>query len=106
MSGVAKHWIDGAWVASSKTSESTNPATGEVLGQWADGGDLEAESAVAAARRAFDTSLWPRDRGLRHRALNEMADRFDAHIDDLGTLVTKENGKKIGEGTWRQPFRR
>jgi betaine-aldehyde dehydrogenase len=98
MSGVAKHWIDGEWVGSAKTSDSIDPATGEVLGQWADGGDLEAESSVAAARRAFEASAWSRDRGLRHRALNEMADRFDAHIDDLGPLVTKENGKKIGEG--------
>jgi betaine-aldehyde dehydrogenase len=27
-----------------------------------------------------------------------MADRFDAHADELGTLVTKENGKKLAEG--------
>jgi acyl-CoA reductase-like NAD-dependent aldehyde dehydrogenase len=98
MADVAKHWIDGEWLTSDKTSESINPATGEVLGQWADGGELEAEKSIAAARRAFDTSQWSRDRALRHRALNEMADRFDAHIDDLGSLVTKENGKKLSEG--------
>src|SRR5271154_1018580 len=74
------------------------PATGVVLGSWADGGEAEARAAVAAARRAFDTSPWSRDRALRHRALNEMADRFDAHAEELGTLVTKENGKKIAEG--------
>jgi acyl-CoA reductase-like NAD-dependent aldehyde dehydrogenase len=27
-----------------------------------------------------------------------MADRFDAHAQELGTLVTKENGKKLAEG--------
>jgi acyl-CoA reductase-like NAD-dependent aldehyde dehydrogenase len=27
-----------------------------------------------------------------------MADRFDAHAEELGTLVTKENGRKIAEG--------
>jgi betaine-aldehyde dehydrogenase len=53
---------------------------------------------VAAARRAFDTTPWSRDRSLRHRVLNEMADRFDARAEELGTLVTKENGKKIAEG--------
>jgi betaine-aldehyde dehydrogenase len=95
---VAKHWIDGKWLTSGKTSESINPATGEVLGQWADGGELEAKKSIAAARRAFDTSQWSRDRGLRHQALNEMANRFEAHIDDLGPLVTKENGKKLSEG--------
>jgi betaine-aldehyde dehydrogenase len=98
MSEIAKHWIDGEWVGSGTVSESVNPATGAVLGQWADGGEAEARAAIAAARRAFETSPWSRDRSLRHRALSEMADRFDAHAEELGTLVTKENGKKIAEG--------
>lgn len=95
---VAEHWIDGEWTGSDTVSESINPATGEVLGRWADGGEAEARAGVAAARRAFDTSLWPRDRNLRHKALSEMADRFDAHAENLGPLVTKENGKKLAEG--------
>jgi betaine-aldehyde dehydrogenase len=98
MSEIAKHWIDGEWTGSGTVSESINPATGAVLGQWADGGEAEARAAIVAARRAFDTSPWSRDRSLRHRVLNEMADRFDAHAEELGTLVTKENGKKIAEG--------
>jgi betaine-aldehyde dehydrogenase len=98
MSEIAKHWIDGEWTGSATVLESINPATGAVLGQWADGGEAEARAAIAAARRAFDTSPWSRDRNLRHQALNEMADRFDAHAEELGTLVTKENGKKIAEG--------
>ena len=98
MSEIAKHWIDGEWIESGTVSESINPATGAVLGRWADGGEAEARAAIAAARRAFGTSPWSRDRGLRHRVLNEMADRFDAHAEELGTLVTRENGKKIAEG--------
>jgi len=98
MSEIARHWIDGEWTGSDTVSESVNPATGAVLGQWADGGEAEARAAVAAARRAFETSSWSRDRSLRHRVLNELADRFDAHAEELGTLVTKENGKKIAEG--------
>ena len=95
---VAKHWIDGEWTGSDTVSESINPATGEVLGHWADGGEDEARAAVAAAVRAFETPPWSRDRNLRHRALTEMADRFDAHADELGRLVTMENGKKLAEG--------
>ena len=98
MSEIAKHWINGEWTGSDTVSESINPATGAVLGRWPDGGEAEARAAIAAARRAFDTSPWSRDRSLRHRALNEMADRFAAHAEELGTLVTKENGKKIAEG--------
>jgi len=98
MSEIAKHWIDGEWTGSAAVSESVNPATGAVLGRWADGGEAEARAAIAAARRAFSTSPWSRDRSLRHRALSEMADHFDAHAEELGTLVTKENGKKLAEG--------
>jgi len=98
MSEIAKHWIDGEWTGSDTVSEAVNPATGALLGRWTDGGEAEARAAVAAARRAFETSSWSRDRSLRHRVLNEMADRFDAHAEELGTLVTKENGKKIAEG--------
>jgi acyl-CoA reductase-like NAD-dependent aldehyde dehydrogenase len=104
MSEIAMHWIDGEWVGSGTVSESVNPATGAVLGRWADGGGAEARAAVAAARRAFETSSWSRDRSLRHRVLTEMADRFDAHAEELGTLVTKENGKKIAEGLLEGAF--
>jgi betaine-aldehyde dehydrogenase len=101
---VAEHWIDGEWIGSNSISESINPATGAVLGRWADGGEVEARAAVAAARRAFDVSLWSRDRELRNRALSEMADRFDAHAAKLGPLVTKENGKKMAEGMSEASF--
>ena len=83
---IARHWIDGEWLESDAVSESINPATGAVLGEWADGGDAEARTAVEAVRRAFDTLPWSRDPGLRHRVLSEMADRFDAHADELGAL--------------------
>ena len=42
MSEIARHWIDGEWTESGNVAESVNPATGEVLGQWADGGEAEA----------------------------------------------------------------
>jgi betaine-aldehyde dehydrogenase len=98
MTTLAKHWIDGEWLDSDNVSDSINPATGSVLGQWADGGEPEASAAIAAARRAFGTSVWSRDRALRNQVLTEMAEHFQAHAEELGTLVTKENGKKIAEG--------
>ena len=49
MSEIAKHWIDGEWTGSDTVSESVNPATGAVLGRWADGGGAKARAAVAAA---------------------------------------------------------
>src|SRR5690242_18292330 len=96
MSDIALHWIDGEWVGSERVSDSINPATGEVLGRYADAGVAEARASVAAARAAFAAGVWARDRTLRHRALSEMADRFDANAEALGQLVTSENGKKEG----------
>jgi acyl-CoA reductase-like NAD-dependent aldehyde dehydrogenase len=32
-----------------------------------------------------------------------MADRFDAHADELGALVTKENGKILAQGMFESP---
>ena len=101
---VAEHWIDGEWIGSDTVSESINPATGALLGRWADGGEAEARAAIAAARRAFDTTPWSRDRSLRNKALTEMAERFDAHAEELGPLVTKENGKKRAEGMLEATF--
>jgi betaine-aldehyde dehydrogenase len=98
MTAIAEHWINGEWVGSDTVADSLNPATGEVLGQWYDGGEKEAAAAIAAARQTFDNSTWGRDRGLRNQVLLAMADRFDAHAEELGTLVTRENGKKLAEG--------
>ncbi|WP_217575023.1 aldehyde dehydrogenase family protein [Streptomyces sp. GbtcB7] len=91
------HLIDGDWTGSDVMSTSYNPATGEALGQYADGGAAEAQAAVAAARRAFDTTSWPRDRALRARALLELADRFEARAGELAQMLTKENGKTAFE---------
>jgi acyl-CoA reductase-like NAD-dependent aldehyde dehydrogenase len=95
---IAKHWINGEWTTSYTIEDSINPATGEVLGAWFDGGDAEACAAVAAARDAFDTSTWSHDRSLRNLALIEMAERFAARADELGRLVTEENGKILQDG--------
>jgi len=101
MSEIAKHWMDGEWTESGTVSESINPATGEVLGQWADGGEAEARAAIAAARRAFDTSHWSRDPSLRNQALHEMADRFEARADEAlssGYFNSRASSEESGFG--------
>ena len=90
---TAKHWIDGAWVDSAQRRESIDPATGEAIGTYADGGEAEAAHAIAAARRAFLQTAWRSDRVLRAKVLNAMADRFEARTDDLIAILSLENGK-------------
>ncbi|MER8073410.1 aldehyde dehydrogenase family protein [Streptomyces sp. NPDC094034] len=93
----ARHYIDGRWRDSGARGESRSPATNDLLGTFADGGAEEARSAVAAARRAFDTTGWSRDRHRRAAALHELADHFENRREELITLLTRENGKVLSE---------
>jgi betaine-aldehyde dehydrogenase len=70
----ARHWIGGEWVDSKDRLDSFNPATGETIGMYADGGETEATLAIAVAKKAFLGSDWRENRRLRARAINEMAD--------------------------------
>lgn len=96
----ALNWIDGEWIDSVKQSESINPATGERIGTYADGSRKEAAKAVATALRVFKESDWKDNRVLRARALNQMADRFEARRDELIKILATENGKIIPEATF------
>ena len=68
-----EHFIDGRWQSSSIVSQSFSPATGEPLGTFADGGAREAQAAIEAARRAFRTTAWSRDRQLRSDSAGQSA---------------------------------
>jgi betaine-aldehyde dehydrogenase len=93
----AKNWIGGEWIDSPTRLESFNPATGEVIGTYADGSGDEANRAIAVARKAFLETPWRSDRRLRARAINEMADRFEERTDELIDMLALENGKVKGE---------
>jgi betaine-aldehyde dehydrogenase len=96
---IARHWINGGWLESELVTDSYNPATGELLGRFADGGEAEARAAVEAARRALAGSDWGRDRALRSRALLELAELFEARASELALILTRENGKTLAEAT-------
>ncbi|MFF8959516.1 aldehyde dehydrogenase family protein [Streptomyces sp. NPDC014894] len=89
----ARHFIDGAWTDSGTVGESADPATGEIIGTFADGGAPEARAAINAARRAFESGDWSRDRDLRARALFELSERMAERRDELVALLSRENGK-------------
>jgi acyl-CoA reductase-like NAD-dependent aldehyde dehydrogenase len=93
----AEHFIDGRWQGSSVVSTSYSPATGEPLGTFADGGADEAQAAIAAARRAFRTTSWPRDRQLRSRVLLQMANLLEQRRDQFIQGLAEENGKPLAE---------
>jgi betaine-aldehyde dehydrogenase len=94
---MGQHWIDGEWVDGGERAQSINPANGELIGSYTEAGEAQAQRAIAAALRAFRETPWRGDRRLRARALNEMADRFEARTDDLIGVLCLENGKVEAE---------
>lgn len=84
--------IAGRLVAAGKTFASINPATGAVIGHAPDAGAEEAEAAIAAARRAFDSTDWPTDVELRIRCLDQLHRALVEHADELRELTIAEVG--------------
>ncbi len=84
--------IDGRLVSARATFPSLNPATGDVLGHAPDAGVEEAEAAIAAARRAFDTTSWPTDVELRIRCLDQLHQALLDHTEELRDLTIAEVG--------------
>ena len=93
----SRNWIDGRWFDVGAISASHDPATGEIIGCFADSGEAEARAAVTAARRVFATTAWSRDRTLRSRALLELANGVEERAEELALMLTRENGKTLIE---------
>lgn len=84
--------IDGRLVTADKAFPSINPATAAVIGHAPDAGVEDAEAAIAAARRAFDTTCWPTDAGLRIRCLDQLHQALVDHAEELRELTIAEVG--------------
>jgi betaine-aldehyde dehydrogenase len=96
----AFNWIDGAWADSATRTNSINPATSEIIGTYADGDPATAQQCIDAALRAFANTPWKEDRFLRERVLNQLADSFEQHRDELIEVLCLENGKVRGEAAF------
>jgi acyl-CoA reductase-like NAD-dependent aldehyde dehydrogenase len=91
--GITKRQlIDGQLVDSPRTFASVNPATEQVLGQAPDATVEQAEAAIAAARRAFDTTSWSTDPQLRARCLDQLHAALIEHKEELRDLTIAEVG--------------
>jgi acyl-CoA reductase-like NAD-dependent aldehyde dehydrogenase len=84
--------IDGRLVEAERTFPSYNPATGDLLGRAPEATAADAEEAVAAARRAFDTTGWATDVPLRIRCLERLHQALSDHREDLRDLTIAEVG--------------
>jgi len=92
------NFLDGKWVQADdgKTIVVKNPATGEVVGEVPAMGTAETRRAIEAANRAY-----PAWRGLlakeRSAILRKLSDLMLTNADDLGAIMTAEQGKPLAE---------
>jgi acyl-CoA reductase-like NAD-dependent aldehyde dehydrogenase len=93
----SQHFIDGQWTSADRWTDSLDPANGELVGCFADGGEAEAEAAVAAAARAFNDPQWAQNPRLRQQLLLEWAAGLKARQEQLAQLLTRENGKALAQ---------
>jgi succinate-semialdehyde dehydrogenase / glutarate-semialdehyde dehydrogenase len=91
-------YIGGRWcdADSGATLEVNNPATGKILGTVPMMGANETWRAIEAAKDAF--SEWSR-RPAKERSIlmRRWHDLIMANVDDLGALMTAEQGKPLAE---------
>jgi acyl-CoA reductase-like NAD-dependent aldehyde dehydrogenase len=93
-----KMLIGGQWVeaASGRTFDTINPSTGQVLARVAEGEAEDINRAVAAARKAFESSPWPRfTPSQRGQLLWKLADLIEKNAEELAQLESLDNGKPI-----------
>jgi len=92
-----RNLIDGRLVPASNGAvfENLDPATGEVLGSCADGTKDDMECALAAARRAFDTTEWALDAERRGRCLRQLYEGLRAEKEQLRSIVVHEAGAPV-----------
>ena len=92
-------YIDGQWcdADSGAAFEVTDPGSGAVLGTVPKMGVDETNRAIDAAERALPA--WrAKTAGERSKLMRKLFNLMIAHQDDLGELLTREQGKPLTEG--------
>jgi len=93
-----RNFIAGEWTGSADTAPSINPSdTRDIVGRFPRATAQDAERAVAAAKAAFPA--WSRSTPQqRHDLLKKVGDELLARKDELGRLLSREEGKTLAEG--------
>jgi aminomuconate-semialdehyde/2-hydroxymuconate-6-semialdehyde dehydrogenase len=88
------HWIGGQRVGSSEAFADLSPIDEEVIARVARGDAREANAAVAAARRAFET--WGRTPPEeRAKILHAVGEGIEARVPELAVVETRDNGSTL-----------
>ncbi|HKR92915.1 NAD-dependent succinate-semialdehyde dehydrogenase [Novosphingobium sp.] len=92
-------YIDGKWcdADSGATLEVTDPGSGQVLGTVPKMGAAETARAIDAAEAALPA--WrAKTAGERAKLMRKLFDLMIVHQDELGELLSREQGKPFAEG--------
>jgi len=95
---LIKHfsYINGSWHSSESQIDVLNPANGEVIAKVANAGVAETELAVKSAHDAF--KMWSsKSANERASIMKKWFDLMMSHQDDLGRILTLEQGKPLAE---------
>ncbi|MBH1965134.1 MAG: NAD-dependent succinate-semialdehyde dehydrogenase [Comamonadaceae bacterium] len=89
-------FVNGKWVKGKKRFDVTDPATGQIIADVADLEPKDVKSAINAANAA-----WPAWRALtgkqRHAIMMKWFQLLMDNQDDLGRIMTAEQGKPLAE---------
>jgi len=94
-----KNYVNGEWVDGPDVNRDINPSNlGDVVGEYTRADAAQARAAITAARAAHHA--WARG-SIQQRA--DLLDRIGVEIlarkDELGRLLSREEGKTLPEGT-------
>lgn len=89
--------IGGQAVAAPGTFGVVDPATGEVAERAPDASRAQLDAAMEAARAAYPE--WRGDESARRKALLAAADVLFARSEEIGRILTLEQGKPLSEAT-------
>ena len=94
---IHQNLIAGEWVGGDGTANINPSDTNDVVGTYARATAEDTKAAIAAAKAAFPG--WSRSGILeRHAILRKASDEILARKDELGRLLSREEGKTLAEG--------
>ena len=98
MAELFRNYIGGEWLAGATVNVNRSPSdTSDVVGEYAQADAAQTRAAIAAAKKAFPA--WATG-SIQERAniLDKAGAEILARKDELGTLLSREEGKTLPEG--------
>ena len=94
------NYLNGEYVASAgQRADIINPATEQIIGQYALSTDAEVDQAIVFANTA-QANWWALSAVERAEALHEVARKMRANAPRVGEVLTREMGKPYREAHW------